>query len=495
MALVVMIFTPIYTISSLILIFTHTSLISILLNVFLLSVEEIGLFFAIYLFYMISGAFMYHSEERKLSYDENFSPPVTIIIPSHGTDFDQIKNTLKGALEIDYPNYEIILSDNALDLKYVEKIKTYCIKKGINFFHKDDTRGFKAGNINAVLSESKGEIILILDSDHVPKKEILKNVVPHFRNENLSYVQARANFRNATGLGYRSANSIIYSMFFGVIQTAKSLRGVSLFNGSTGCFRKDFLIKLDPPGFSEITFIEDIDTSMKLLNKGYQGSYVDQVCSTGSVPTSAKEQVSQLWRWTHGACAILRIRLFEFLFTKKISIKDRLELILNTMVFFAGATTIVLNFILSLMIVFNVGLIRPIIFGITLGFVMPTLFLFAYGLSNLLAIVWEPREQHFLIRLIQLIPLNLFTVSAHFYLFSAILEGLFLKNGPSSKDSIWNKNLKTTRTSFIGLGFCLFFGIVGVYGILVNNVLWMMVLPMMITCLLAPVIILYEEIK
>ena len=71
---------------------------------------------------------------------------------------------------------------------------------------------------------------------------------------------------------------------------------------------------------------------------------------------------------------------------------------------------------------------------------MPSLVLVTYGLTIFLAVIWEPREQSLLVRILQLIPLNLFSVSAHIYLLSSVIEWLFLINGPHSESAIWNKD-------------------------------------------------------
>ena len=291
-------------------ILSHIDFVTILLNVFLLMIELFGFLFAFYLFYMISGAF--HFRYQSISQDQNYitAPSFTIIIPSHGTPYSVLKKTIKGALRIEYTHYDIIVSDNGQDPNVTKQLKELCEKHQIQFYHKPDTRGFKAGNINAVLNLTRGDFIVILDSDHIPVPNLLTEFSKAISDKKVGYIQAKVSYRNTQRL-YQAANSILYSQFYEVFEAAKEQRGVVLFNGTTGCFRKEVLIQIG--GFSEDTLIEDIDTSMKILSLGYEGRYLDFIGSYGLVPETAKAQVAQLWRWAHGACNILRIRLRSIL--------------------------------------------------------------------------------------------------------------------------------------------------------------------------------------
>jgi cellulose synthase/poly-beta-1,6-N-acetylglucosamine synthase-like glycosyltransferase len=481
---------PIYIISSLFLIFSYIDFATMLLNVLLLLIEVFGFLFAFYLFYMISGAFRFRYKSILFNQGEfSKNPFFSIIVPSHGTSFPILKKTLEGALKIDYKNYEIIVSDNGQDLNVTKQLKEYCGKSHIQFHHKRDRRGFKAGNINAVLDKTKGEYIVILDSDHVAVPTLLTEFSKVLSNKNIGYIQAKVAYRNTQRL-YQAANSILYSQFYEVFEAAKDQRGVVLFNGTTGCFRKDVLVKVG--GFSEDTLIEDIDTSMKILSQGYEGRYLDFIGSYGLVPASAKSQIAQLWRWSTGATSVLRLRLRMILGSESLSWFKKLELILNAMAFFSGISVVLLMTLLAVSILGDIPFLRPQIFGVHSGYIMPSLVGVSYTMSAFLAILWEPRQQHLLNRVIQLIPFYLFSLGTFLFLISGVIEGLLLKTTTLSSGALWTREVRVVRNSLIALAFCAILILIGVLHL--SHPFAPMVVGGVIGWILAPLMLLYEEV-
>ncbi|MFX0120784.1 MAG: glycosyltransferase, partial [Candidatus Hodarchaeota archaeon] len=196
---------PVYIILSTMMILSHTSFPTILLNLILLGIEVFGYLFAFYLFYMISGAFSFHWQTIYTNSSSHTTPSFSIIVPSHGTSFTVLKKTLQGALEIEYQNYEIIVSDNGQDPNITKQLQEFCGENQIQFYHKQDRRGFKAGNINAVLDKTKGEFIVILDSDHIPVSNLLTEFSKAFSDTKVGYIQAKVSYRNTNKL-YQAAN-------------------------------------------------------------------------------------------------------------------------------------------------------------------------------------------------------------------------------------------------------------------------------------------------
>jgi len=478
-------------------VFQSFNLLEIILNLLLLLIEIVGFSFAFYLVYMIAGAFQFHANNVSVSQEESNFPFFSIIIPSHGTSFLILEETLLGALNIKYNNYEIIVSDNGQDPIVTNLLKTFCEENKIMFFHKDDTRGFKAGNINAVLNKTKGEYIVILDSDHIPVPSLLKEFAKMLgskknnSSDDIGFIQAKVSYRNASRL-YQKANSILYSQFFEVFEAGKHNRGMVLFNGSTGCFRKKILV--EEGGFSEQTLIEDIDTSMKILCKNYSGNYLNFVGSKGLVPETAKKQVAQLWRWAHGACSILRLRT-RTIFASRLKALEKGELILNAMAFFSGISVVALIITLALLINFQMNFLRPSILGIHTGLIMPSLVGLFFSISSILAIIWEERQQNLFSRLLQLIPFYLFSLGAFIFLISGVVEGLMLKNTPQSEGRVWNRQIHTIRDSLIILGVSLLIVFIGIVGVLNNfsgGFGWF-VIGGALSWMLAPLVLLWEE--
>ena len=447
-AFLVLFYLPLYILISLLATFSTSNILVITMNLLLLFMETIGIIFAFYLFYSISGSLFYRTKPflRKKSSKKPF---FSIIIPSHGTPFTILRKTIEGALKIEYDNFEIIVSDNGNNLSVTENLQNYCEDNQIIFHHKKDERGFKAGNINAVLKLTQGEFVVILDSDHVPRPDLLMIFTPIVEDPTIGFIQAKVGYRN-TRRFYQAANSILYSQFYEVIETAKDHRGVVLFNGTTGCFRKSVLNEIG--GFSEDTLIEDIDTSLLILARGHQSRFVNHIGSEGLVPETSKAQISQLWRWTHGACNILRIRFRTIINSSQISWNKRFELILNAMAFFSGTSIVFLFTLLTLMITAQIPILRLSLFGINTTFIMPSLVSVSFSITTFLAVYWEERETNILRRLMQLFVFYLFSLGSFLFLISALIDGLLLRNTPNSETSVWDRDFNVIRNSSMAIG-------------------------------------------
>ncbi|MFW9854014.1 MAG: glycosyltransferase family 2 protein [Candidatus Thorarchaeota archaeon] len=489
-SLLVLGFIPIYLVFSFVEIVTYPDYLGIVLNFLLLAIEAFGYLFAFYLLYMISGAFKFRSQPPFPQTVTSFHPSFSIIVPSHGTPFPILKETLLGTLALKYDDYEIIVSDNGVDPKVTDQLREFCEEHQIPFHWKPDSRGFKAGNINAVLEKTHGDLIVILDSDHIPVPDLLTLFAEVMGDETIGYIQTKVSYRNLTKI-YQAANSILYSQFFEVFEAAKDPRGVALFNGTTGCFRRDALLAVD--GFSEETLIEDIDTSMKILARGYTGRFLNVVGSRGLVPESAKGQIIQLWRWAHGACSLLRLRFRELFKSPHLSWPKKLELILNTMAFFSGISIVLLISLLALLVLFDMPFIRPVIFEFHLGYLLPSLVGISYSMAAFLAILWEPRQQHLVIRLLQLIPFYLFSLGTFLYLISGIVEGLLLKNTPLTEGSVWNREIRVVRNSLFALLFCGILVLIGIFG--ATHSFGLFVAGGAAFWMLAPLVLIYEEVN
>jgi cellulose synthase/poly-beta-1,6-N-acetylglucosamine synthase-like glycosyltransferase len=413
-------------------------------------VEEIGFLFAFYLCFMISGSFSFRISSPSTTKEISKTPFFSIIVPSHGTPFNILEKTLEGTLNLNYDKYEIIVSDNGKNERVTENLRKYCDDNHIRFHHKKDDRGFKAGNINAVLAQTKGEYIVILDSDHIPVPDLLQKFLPFLDDPKIGFIQAKVAYRDIQRV-YQAANSILYAQFYEIIESGKDHRGMVLFNGTTGCFRKSVLLEIG--GFSEETLIEDIDTSILILSKGYQGRFINDIGSYGLVPDSAKAQISQLWRWTHGACNILRIRLRTLLFTSQVRFFKRFELILNAMAFFSGISIILLFSLLSIMIWLHIPILRLTVLDLSMIYLMPTLVSVFTILVASLTILWEDNKYPLVNRLFHLVPFFLFSLGSFLFLISGAIEGLLLRNTPLSESSVWDREFNVIKNTSAALGF------------------------------------------
>jgi len=106
-------------------------------------------------------------------------PPVTILIPAYNEERN-IEATLRNATQVDYPNYEIVVVDDASTDRTAEMVMRYVDRGGVRLIRKMTNQG-KAMALNDAIPCTNGEILLVIDADASPDPDILRYIVPHFR--------------------------------------------------------------------------------------------------------------------------------------------------------------------------------------------------------------------------------------------------------------------------------------------------------------------------
>ncbi|MFZ5448837.1 MAG: glycosyltransferase family 2 protein [Thermodesulfobacteriota bacterium] len=102
-------------------------------------------------------------------------PLVSICIPAYNVE-PFIRETLDSALAQDYPNLEIILSDDASTDGTVEIVTSY-ESKGVRLLKQEKNLGMTR-NMNAVIRASQGKYVLKLDGDDTIEPQYVSSMVP-----------------------------------------------------------------------------------------------------------------------------------------------------------------------------------------------------------------------------------------------------------------------------------------------------------------------------
>ena len=130
------------------------------------------------------------SEVIPLSEDEASYPSVDVFIPTYDESETIVRMTVTAATQIQYPKEKLniyILDDGGTHAKRRSREtghqawrRHYNLRKlakelGVQYITRDTNQKAKAGNINHALQHSNGDLILILDCDQIPTKDILHN--------------------------------------------------------------------------------------------------------------------------------------------------------------------------------------------------------------------------------------------------------------------------------------------------------------------------------
>jgi biofilm PGA synthesis N-glycosyltransferase PgaC len=229
-------------------------------------------------------------------------PQVSVLIPAFCEE-KVIAETLASATRIDYPNYEVVVVDDASTdgtrealRPFVESGKVRLIAKGMN-------EG-KAMALNDALPCLRGEILLIMDADATPDPQILRWMVPHFQSARVAGVTGNPRVVNRETF-LSQLQVVEFSSIVSLLRRAQRIWGrILTMSGVVGAFRKSAL--LDVGRYSPEMATEDIDMTWSLQRANYDVRYEPRAVVWMKVPRTLHALVKQRRRWALGLAQVLR---------------------------------------------------------------------------------------------------------------------------------------------------------------------------------------------
>lgn len=255
-------------------------------------------------------------------------PPVDVFVPSYNEDEDILAMTLSAAKLMDYPSDRLtvwLLDDGGTDQKCNDpdpikagaararrhSLQVLCAQLGVEYSTRAANEHAKAGNLNSGLRKSKGEIVVVLDADHVPFRQFLRATVGYFsRDPKLFLVQTPHVFLNPDPIEKNLATfdrmPSENEMFYSITQRGLDKWNGSFFCGSAALLRRTALEQAG--GFSGITITEDCETAFELHAKGWSSVYVDKPLIAGLQPETFASFIGQRSRWCQGMLQIMLLK-------------------------------------------------------------------------------------------------------------------------------------------------------------------------------------------
>jgi cellulose synthase (UDP-forming) len=268
-------------------------------------------------------------------------PSVDVFIPTYNEDRAMLATTVSAALAIDYPRDKLnvyLLDDGGTDQKCTAadpvaaraarerraELQAMCAELGAHYLTRERNVSAKAGNMNAALPKTSGELIAVFDADHGPVREFLSETVGHFADDpRLFLVQTPHFFLNpdpieknlSTFQRMPSENE----MFYGVIQKGLDKWNAAFFCGSAAVLRRAALEEAG--GFDGVSITEDCETALSLHARGWNSRYVDRPMIAGLQPETFAAFIGQRSRWCSGMMQILLLK--NPLFRKGLTLPQR----------------------------------------------------------------------------------------------------------------------------------------------------------------------------
>jgi cellulose synthase (UDP-forming) len=284
--------------------------------------------------------------------DTALYPSVDVFIPTYNESPDIVRITVTAALKIDYPKEKLniyILDDGSTaarrnDPKTSQQAweRHYDLKRmaaalGVNYITRERNIMAKAGNLNHGFSHTDSDLILVLDCDHVPTKDILRNTAGWFlKDKKLAFIQTPHFFINPNPI---EKNMAIFQdapaeneMFYRANHPGLDFWNSSFFCGSAAVLRRKYLKEVG--GISGETITEDCETAFSLHKKGYSSVFISRPMVCGLSPETFDDFILQRSRWAQGMTQILVLN--NPLFAKGLKLYQRLCYFNNCFFWFFG---------------------------------------------------------------------------------------------------------------------------------------------------------------
>jgi len=239
----------------------------------------------------------------------DYFPRISLHVPAYNEPPEMVKETLEALAKLDYPNYEVIvIDDNTTDESLWKPVEAHCEKLGFRFFHLENWPGFKSGALNFALRQTDpdAEIVGIVDSDYVVSPDWLRSCVGLFCNPSVAFVQSPQDYRDVSRDDrYAMACYNAYLYFFKVSMASRNEHNGIIFAGTMGLVRRRVLEGVG--GWNEWCITEDAELSLRILEAGHEGCYVDRSFGRGLMPLNFEGLKKQRFRWAFGGMQIMRL--------------------------------------------------------------------------------------------------------------------------------------------------------------------------------------------
>ncbi|MBD1909238.1 MULTISPECIES: UDP-forming cellulose synthase catalytic subunit [unclassified Leptolyngbya] len=306
-------------------------------------------------------------------------PNVDIYIPTYNEDVEIVRKTALAAMAVDYPSQRkrvYVLDDGRKFPDRRKLLQEMCDQVGCTMLVRDNNDHAKAGNINTAMRRTGGDLILILDCDHIPTRDILQNTVGFFQDPKVFMVQTPHWFFNPDpferNLLTEGRVPVGNELFYKVLQKGNDFWNAAFFCGSAAVIRKAHLLKVG--GIAVETVTEDCHTSLRLHSLGYKSVYYDKIMVAGLAPEKFSSYVGQQVRWARGMAQILRLENPMFNRKLKLSLPQRICYLSATTHFFFGFPRLMYAIAPVLFLLFGVNSIRGL--GVvTLAYALPHILL------------------------------------------------------------------------------------------------------------------------
>lgn len=256
--------------------------------------------------WMIGALYFYWRRERRqtvLSCLPEY-PLVSVLIPARNEEA-AIRSTVQSVLNSQYPNFEILVMDDASTDGTADILKELeAAHRQVRLLFLDKNMG-KPYALRCGTLASQGDILLTIDADACLDPWAMHRLVSHFINgPRVGAVTGNPRVRNRTSL-LAKVQVGEYSSIIGMIKRTQRILGkVLTVSGVIAAFRKQAVLDVGLWDTDMIT--DDINMTWKLEKRFWDIRYEPNALCWILVPETLKGLWKQRVRWAQGGAEVIR---------------------------------------------------------------------------------------------------------------------------------------------------------------------------------------------
>ncbi len=245
---------------------------------------------------------------RELTGEPETWPTVDVMVPTYNESLDLVQDTVFAAMDQDYPRsrFNVYILDDGRRPEF----EAFAKAVGCGYVTRNDNKHAKAGNLNAAMTKTTGELMCIFDCDHVATRAFLQLTVGWFQADpKLALLQTPHYFyspdpvqRNVVAVKDIPGEG---DLFYGVVQKGNDFWNATFFCGSCAVIRRSALAYTN--GFAGETVTEDAHTALRLQRMGWNTAFLNARLSAGLATERLAMHIGQRARWARGMTQIFRI--------------------------------------------------------------------------------------------------------------------------------------------------------------------------------------------
>jgi cellulose synthase/poly-beta-1,6-N-acetylglucosamine synthase-like glycosyltransferase len=292
-------------------------------------------FFARHLAFAVSAMRTAPSDLAATDVDTGFRPSVSVLVACKDEE-EVVEELVESLLALDYPSerLELVIVDDGSSDRTGELLDDLAANSPRlrRVDRPAGAGGGKSAALNAGLDTASGEVIVVFDADHRPRRDVLKRLVRHFEDPGVAAVQGRCEIRNRDESPLARLVAIDYLAGYLVNEYGRQ----SLFqlpaNGGANCAVRASVLRA-AGGWNPASVTEDTDLTLRLVLGGSRLRYDATAVDEEQAVATLGRYWQQRYRWARGHQQVWRDFRRAVWRTPSMSLVEKIETTMFLLVF------------------------------------------------------------------------------------------------------------------------------------------------------------------